>query len=590
MSYEFSALSYIRFLSGGFALFLVVLLWRQRHSKGVIYLMLFELAAAIWATGDAFEGAALALPLKIQWSQFAYLGIATCTVMFLMFALSYTNQDRFANLRTLLILLVIPMITVIVAFTNQMTNLLWTKTEILEETNQSVYYYGPYFWIQAFYQYSVLIAGIIVLMAGSLKVYSPYKTQFWIIILGTLFPFFSSIAYVFKLLPVKGFDPTSLSFILSGFIVALGIFWFRMFNIMPLARKQAIDNLMEGMVVIDSANQIADVNDAFCKMTGFQPKEVIGIKADLIFSKINIDVNKFSEENEYTLETQLIVESDQEDIEIKYNSIKDTDQRVLGGIFMLTNITTRKMILDAIADSNKSRKIELIEKEKLILDLDAYARSVAHDLKNPIGSLVSLSELIKLRLSENDMTDVPEMIGLVYDQSKKMVGIIDGLLMLSRIRKEDIIQIPIDTGEILNEVFKRLDSEIVKRKATIEKSDQWPKVMGHPQWIEEVWVNLVSNALKYGGTPPVLKLGCEKVTSSSYRFWIQDNGNGLPEPSLKKIFKDFERLGIKDSDGYGLGLPIVKRIFEKLGGEIIATSSNLPGEGCVFSFTLSTEP
>ncbi len=590
MSYEFSTLSYIRFLSGGFALFLVVLLWRQRHSKGVIYLMLFELAAAIWATGDAFEGAALALPLKIQWSQFAYLGIATCTVMFLMFALSYTNQDRFANLRTLIILMVIPIITIIVAFTNQMTNLLWTKTEILKETNQSIYYYGPYFWIQAFYQYSVLIAGIIVLMAGSLKVYSPYKTQFWIIILGTLFPFFSSIAYVFKLLPVKGFDPTSLSFILSGFIVALGIFWFRMFNIMPLARKQAIDNLMEGMVVIDSANQIADVNDAFCKMTGFKPKEVIGIKADLIFSKINIDVNKFSEENEYTLETQLIADSDQADIEIKYNSIKDTDHRVLGGIYMLTNITTRKMILDAIADSNKSRKIELIEKEKLILDLDAYARSVAHDLKNPIGSLVSLSELIMLRLSENDMTDVKEMIGLVYDQSKKMVGIIDGLLMLSRIRKEDIIQIPIHTGEILNEVFKRLDSEIVNRRATIEMSDQWPKVMGHPQWIEEVWVNLVSNALKYGGTPPVIKLGCEKATSSSYRFWIQDNGNGLPEPSLKKIFKDFERLGVKDSDGYGLGLPIVKRIFEKLGGEIIATSSNLPGEGCVFSFTLSTEP
>ncbi len=589
MSYEFSTLSYIRFLSGGFALILVLLLWRQRHSKGVIYLMLFELAAAIWATGDGFEAAALTLPLKILWSQFSYTGIATCTVMFLMFALAYTNQNRFDNLQTLLILLVIPLVTVIVAFTNSLTNLLWIKTEILEG-NQSVYYYGPYFWIQAFYQYTVLIAGIIVLMAGSLKVYSPYKTQFWIIILGTLFPFLSSIAYVFKLLPVRGFDPTSISFILSGFIVALGIFWFRMFNIMPIARKQAIDNLMEGMVVVDSANQIADANDAFYRMTGFHPKQVIGNKIELIFSKINIDVNKFSEENEFTLETQLIIESDEEDIEIKYNRITDTNQKVLGGIYMLTNITTRKMILDAIADSNKSRKIELIEKEKLILDLDAYARSVAHDLKNPIGSLVSLSELIKLKLSENDLTDVNEMIGYVYDQSKKMVGIIDGLLMLSRIRKEDIVQIPIDTGEILGEVFKRLDSEILKRKAKIEKCDQWPKVMGHPQWIEEVWVNLVSNALKYGGTPPVLRLGCEKVTSSSFRFWIQDNGNGLPEPSLEKIFKDFERLGIKDSDGYGLGLPIVKRIFEKLGGEIIATSSNLPGEGCIFSFTLSTEP
>jgi PAS domain S-box-containing protein len=589
MNYEFSTLCYIRFLSGIFALFLIALLWKHRQSKGVIYLMLFELSAAIWATADGFEAAALTLALKINWSQFAYTGISTCTVMFLMFALSYTSQTRFVNLRTLLVLLVIPVITMIIAFTYPLTSLLWTRVEILPGTNQSVFYYGPWFWIQAFYQYSILIIGIIILMAGSLKVYSLYKTQFRIIILGTIFPFFASIGYVFKLLPMKGFDPTSLSFILSGFIVALGIFWFRMFNIMPIARKQAVDNLRDGMLVVDSSGVIADANTSFYSMTGFQSGQVIGKQIRRIFSDLSIDVNKFSEENDFTVETQLLIESELQDIEVKYHMITDVNQKVLGSIYMLTNITNKKMILDAIADSNKRRKFELIEKEKLILDLDAYARSVAHDLKNPIGSVVSLSELIKNRLAENNLAEVDEMIGYVYDQGKKMIGIIDGLLMLSRIRKEDIVKTPIDTAEILAEVFKRLESEIERRKATIEKPDQWPRVMGHPQWIEEVWVNLVSNALKYGGVPPVIRLGYEKATPGSYSFWIQDNGNGLPEESLKKIFKDFERLGIKDTDGYGLGLPIVKRIFEKLGGAVQATSSNLPGEGCIFSFTLNAE-
>ena len=59
--------------------------------------------------------------------------------------------------------------------------------------------------------------------------------------------------------------------------------------------------------------------------------------------------------------------------------------------------------------------------------------------------------------------------------------------------------------------------------------------MGNSQWIEEVWVNLLSNAIKYGGRPPLIRLGYEKASSSSFRFWIQDNGNGLPEESLKKI-------------------------------------------------------
>jgi PAS domain S-box-containing protein len=586
MNYEFSILCYIRFLSGIFALVLVLLLWKQRKSKGVLYLLLFELTAAIWAISDGFESAAPTLLQKMHWSQFAYFGISTSSVMFLMFAISYTDQTRFVNRRTLLLLLIIPFITMVIALTNPLHNLLWAKAEIAEGTNQVVYYYGPYFWIQAFFQYSVLILGIILLMAGSQKVYSPYKTPFWIIIIGAIFPFFSSIVYVFKLLPVKGFDPTPVSFILTGFIVALGIFWFRMFNIIPIARKQAVDNLRDGMLVVDSANLIVDANAAFYRMTGFMQKDVLGHQVNNLFSIIKIDEQSFTEENDYTIEIQLNVGSDLQDIEVKYHRISDSGNKTLGGIFMLTNITTRKMILDAIADSNKRRKLELIEKEKLILDLDAYARSVAHDLKNPIASVVSFSELIKSRIAENDMSEVGEMIGHVYDQSKKMIGIIDGLLMLSRIRKEDIVKTSIYTGEILESVLKRLEKEISRRNAIIEKPDSWPVVMGHPQWIEEVWVNLISNALKYGGVPPVIKLGYERVTESSYRFWIQDNGNGLSEASLKMIFKDFERLGKKDADGYGLGLPIVKRIFEKLGGGILASSSNLPGEGCVFSFTL----
>jgi PAS domain S-box-containing protein len=551
--------------------------------------MLFELSAAIWAIADGFEAAALTLQQKIHWSQFGYIGISTCTVMFLMFALSYTSHTRYVNFRTLMFLLVIPLITMIIALTNPLHNLLWAKTEILEGTNQCVYYYGFHFWIQAFYQYSILILGLIILMFGAFKVYPLYKSQFWIIIIATLIPFCASVSYVFKLLPVKGFDPTPVSFILTGFIVAIGLIWLRMFNIMPIARKQALDNLRDGMLVVDSANRIVDANSTFYRMTGFHPKQIIGNEVHQFFSEINIEVSEFSDENEFTVEVKLVVESDLQDIEVKYHHIYDAKQKILGGIYMLTNITTKKMILDALADSNKRRKKELIEKEKLILDLDAYARSVAHDLKNPIGLLASLSDLIKIRLAEHNLAEVDEMIGHVYDQSRKMIRIIDGLLMLSRIRKEDIVKTPINTGEILNEVFKRLENEIGKRNAKIGMPDEWPIVMGHPQWIEEVWMNLASNALKYGGTPPIIKLGFEKYSSSSYRFWIQDNGKGLPEVSLKMIFKDFERLGITDSDGYGLGLPIVKRIFEKLGSEIMASSSNIPGDGCIFSFILSAE-
>jgi len=140
---------------------------------------------------------------------------------------------------------------------------------------------------------------------------------------------------------------------------------------------------------------------------------------------------------------------------------------------------------------------------------------------------------------------------------------------------------------IVNDAINRLKQQSESRNATFILPETWPEVLGHPQWIEEVWVNLISNAIKYGGNPPEIVMGCEKKSKGTQRFWIQDNGNGLPAGLLKKLFNDFERLDKKSIEGHGLGLSITKRIIEKLGGQVMVSSENHPGKGCVFSFTLS---
>jgi PAS domain S-box-containing protein len=589
MDYDFTILSYVRFFSGLIALGLIWLLWKKRNSSGALYLLTFELTAAIWAIGDGFEAAAITVSQKLHWAQVSYIGVTTSAVMFLLFALSYSHPSRIINLKTRLLLLTIPLITILMAFTNPFHHLLWSKIVLLEGTNQSVYYYGPWFWVNVLYEYSALTIGIIILLIGAFKVYSNYKIQFWLLMLGTIFPFGISILYIFKLTSLKGIDLTPVSFILTGIIIAISLYWFGMFSIMPIARKLAIDNLKDGMLIIDSANRIADINPAFCRILEKQSKQIMGVQIETIFSELGIAIDDFSVENDFTLETLIAVKGDFIDFEIKCHQVLDKNQCVIGRIFILTDITTKKMILDAIADSNIRRKNVIAEKEKLILDLDAYARSVAHDLKNPVSSVVSLSELIKMSLSENRQNEALEMIGMVQEQSAKMVRIIDDLLILSRIRKEDVNIIPVDINLILNEVMERLCIEINTRKATIGMPDNWPKVLGHSHWLEQVWMNLISNGLKFGGTPPVLKLGFDKEDNSTYRFWIQDNGNGLPPESLVKIFEDFERLGRTDIQGHGLGLSIVKRIIEKLGGRVSVESHNKPEEGCIFSFTLKEE-
>jgi two-component system sensor histidine kinase/response regulator len=114
----------------------------------------------------------------------------------------------------------------------------------------------------------------------------------------------------------------------------------------------------------------------------------------------------------------------------------------------------------------------------------------------------------------------------------------------------------------------------------------WPAAIGFAPWIEEVWVNYLSNGLKYGGQPPHLELGATRQEDGMIRFWVKDNGPGLIPESQAKLFTEFTQLEPDRVDGYGLGLSIVRRIVEKLGGQVGVESDGVPGRGSIFSFTL----
>jgi signal transduction histidine kinase len=110
--------------------------------------------------------------------------------------------------------------------------------------------------------------------------------------------------------------------------------------------------------------------------------------------------------------------------------------------------------------------------------------------------------------------------------------------------------------------------------------------MGYTTWVEEVWVNYLSNAMKYGGRPPQIDIGATPLDNGMIRFWVKDNGDGIPPEKLPELFTRFKRLNTLRATGHGLGLSIVKGIVEKLGGEVGVESENVPGKGSVFSFTL----
>ncbi|MBC7869758.1 MAG: sensor histidine kinase, partial [Chitinophagaceae bacterium] len=113
---------------------------------------------------------------------------------------------------------------------------------------------------------------------------------------------------------------------------------------------------------------------------------------------------------------------------------------------------------------------------------------------------------------------------------------------------------------------------------------KWPLAAGYAPWVEEVWTNYLSNALKYGGKPPSIELGADEQPDGMVRFWVRDNGNGLTPEEQTRVFTPFTRLNQVKVEGHGLGLSVVQRIVDKLGGQVGLESS--VGQGSIFSFTL----
>jgi two-component system sensor histidine kinase/response regulator len=173
--------------------------------------------------------------------------------------------------------------------------------------------------------------------------------------------------------------------------------------------------------------------------------------------------------------------------------------------------------------------------------------------------------------------------------AKKMRQIIDNLLRLASVRGTAAVQMqPLDMGSVVAGAMEHLTMTVQESRAEIVIPDSWPKTLGHGPWVEEMWANYISNAIKYGGKPPRVELGFDMQDKGMVRFWVRDNGKGIAPEDQTRLFQPFSRLGDVKVKGHGLGLSIVGRIAKKLGGEVGVESQI--DQGSLFYFALPVVP
>jgi PAS domain S-box-containing protein len=368
--------------------------------------------------------------------------------------------------------------------------------------------------------------------------------------------------------------------------------------------RALFNNSREGIVVIDFSSNIAiDVNPMAMELFGSSRKELLissmpeqspEFQSDgqLSGEKISKVLTKFKEElTEVSFEWQF----KKKDTGTVFDAIVTFSPITLKGkyaaVMFVNDLTDRKKakrkIEQQIEELDKKNK-ELEHYIKSNLELESFAYVASHDLKQPLRSISSFAQLLKRRYGHLFDEDAEDYMNFIMTNVNNMNELIKDLLDYSRVNTKELDVEEIDLNSLILDLVEIY--HLPENEGLIFDIEELPSTfMGNATKLKQVFQNLISNAIKFQvkGTAPKIEIVCEDL-EDKYQISMKDNGIGIEEKYMEKIFLVFQRLHTKvEYEGSGIGLAICKKIVEQHGGDLWVESEL--GEGSVFYFTLKKE-
>ena len=278
-------------------------------------------------------------------------------------------------------------------------------------------------------------------------------------------------------------------------------------------------------------------------------------------------------------------------------ALDDTAHKVegfrLGAVDYITKPIQREELLARIRHHLQLHSLqkELLSKSEDLAqknaELEAYAHTIAHSLKTPLAAASRFLEILDKFKSDGLTAEQRHLVQQAFSALAMTGDAVDALLLLSTVARRSVELHPLEMGALVDQALNQLADLQARTHASLKLPDAWPPASGYAPWVGEVWLNLLSNALKYGGSPPSIELG-GTPEGSHVRFWVRDNGQTLSAQERKRVFIPFTRLHQERAAGHGLGLATVQRIISSLGGKV-GVSAGAQG-GNEFFFELPIAP
>lgn len=316
------------------------IVWRRRFAPGGWALVVFMLAMACWSGTYAMYWAEV-YPAGHFWLDATYVGVVTIVPAFFIFVLQFTHRDHWLSRPLLALLIIQPALTIIILWTDPWHGLFFAGQR--SATDNTIYSGGPWFWVNLIYAYSINLLGVLLLTKSLLTAQLLYRRQIGLILLAALIPWIANIAILLRLIPMPELDLTPLAFTLTGIILAHSLFQHQFLDVVPIARDKLIENMKDGVLVIDKRGRIVDNNLALKKLLGVKTSAFIGQSAAELFPMLpQLLMN--SEQEDSTQQEIVMPNTPAQHLNVQLIRLRDRQKKEQGKLIILRDITARKQL------------------------------------------------------------------------------------------------------------------------------------------------------------------------------------------------------------------------------------------------------
>lgn len=558
--------------------------WNRRDKPGGLPFSLLAVAVAVWTGANALEYFSPTMADAIMWAKVEYLGIANIAPLWLLFALGYSGQDHMLTRRKQALLWLFPGLMLVLVMTNEWHGLIWRSITPVASGHLN-YVHGVAFWLFVGYNYTLILIGTLALLRALTSSPGLYRRQTRDMLIGVAAPWIGNVIYLTGLGP-GGRDLTPFAFACALVAFSWSMFGHRLFDLAPTARHHLIEQMSDGMIVLDPQQRIVDINPAVRMLIGPMAVMPIGLTLEEALAGQPTLVAGCQDVLGQLATVQITLQTGQT-VDVRGSPVDDERGVASGYVLMLRDISERVQAEAALEASQKRLRQALTEASAANQAKSTFLATMSHEIRTPVHGVIGMTDLL---LGTELSSEQREYAGMIHDSAQGLMTLLNDVLDLSKIEagRLDLEIIPLDLVSLVNSTLAVL-YPLAREKSVGLRADLQPDlptlVRGDPYRLRQVLLNLVGNALKFTKEGEVVVV--VRWQDGHASFEVHDTGIGMDETMRKRLFQPFVQGDgsiTRRYGGTGLGLAISRQLVERMGGSIQVESS--VGQGSVFSFSI----